>query len=613
MKITNYAVAMLFLFSFGMVSAQDAEGPSDFGYIEGPIVVPSIAEQMRNGTFQEADNSLRAGHPKRRHGNTVVPGKGKPTGNDPLMGTQARAPQRDPGTIILEFLADVSQATPSDPTGAAGPNHYVAAWNSAFRIFDKDGNPLTSEASLATIFPGNAIGDPIVFYDAVVDRFVITEFDNNPNGFNVAVCQGPDPVNDGWYVYTTGFGTGAFPDYTKFASFGDVYMVTANISSGNRVFAVERDEMIQGNPAQFIAFPLPGISTFGFYSPHAFHTTDDEQAPPGTPVPIVYMQDDAWGGVADDHLKIWSATVDWDTPANSSISTAQEITVADFTGVFDGGSFSNRPQGGGVDIDVLQATMMNQVQYRRFPGYNSAVMNFVVDVVAGGGEKAAIRWYELRQDADGDPWTIFQEGTYEAPDGKDAYSGTMAMNGDGDIAIGYYTSSSTDRIQMNFTGRFAEDALNVMTVDETPLILSTNSNPSNRLADYTHLTVDPSDDTTFWYIGETFNPVRRDQAFHFSLEPEFSVSDVAISNADMQVLTLPNNKFEVILNTSYDGTVAMSVIDIQGRTVIFNNLSKEGSAYKHTIDMSYAAAGVYLVKIGSEELNSFQTAKIIVK
>lgn len=614
MKFTYYLVAFLFLGSFGLM-AQDTVGPSDYGMIEGPIIVPSLAQQMRDGTFIEADNTPKEGHPKRRHGNLVIPGKGLPLGDDPLRGTQLNAPQRaGTASVINSWLADVSSATPSDPTGAAAPNHYVAAWNTSFRIFDKVGTPLTPEASLATLFPGNAIGDPIVFYDAAADRIVITEFDNNPNGFNVAVCQGSDPVNDGWYVYTTGFGTGAFPDYTKFAAFGDVYMCTANISSGNRVFAVERNQMLNGDPAQFIAFPLPGISTFGFYSPHAFHTTDSNMAPAGTPVPIAYMQDDAWAGVTEDHIKIWEATVDWVTPGNSTITNpAQQVVTTPFTGVFDGGSFSNRPQGGGVDIDVLQATMMNQIQYRRFGSYNSVVMNFVVDVLAGSPEKAAVRWYELRQDADGDPWTIFQEGTYEAPAGKDAYSASMAMNESGDIAMGYYTSSTTDRIQMNFTGRFAADPVGVMTVPEFPLKLSTNANPSNRLADYVHLTLNPSDGNSFYYIGEVFEPSRRDWVYHFELAPDLGVEDITIDESELTVVSLPNNKFDINLNTSFDGTVALSVVDIQGRTVVFNNLDKDGGSYKYNLDMSYAASGVYIIQMGSEDLNSFKTAKIVVK
>lgn len=610
MKLSYYLLAAFALCSLTL-SAQESLGPSEFGMIDSYRSVPSIAEQAANGTLILADQTPVEARPKLQHGNQVVPGKGLPKGDDPLRGTQLSAPQRGSQGVIDSWLADISQAIPSDPTGAAGPNHYVAAWNTAFRIFDKQGTPLTAELSLATLF-GATIGDPIVFYDKAADRIVITQFAQNPNGFDVAVCQGSDPLNDGWHVYTL-FNTGAFPDYTKFAAFGDVYMVTANIGSSNRAFAVERNQMLNGDPAQFVAFPLPNIRTFGFYSPHAFHTTDENLAPAGTPVPIAYMQDDAWAGVSEDHIKIWNATVDWADVGNSSISLDQELTVAPFVGVFDGGSFSNRPQGGGVNIDVLQATMMNQIQYRRFNGYNSVVMNFVVDVVGGSGEKAAVRWYELRQTADGDPWTIFQEGTFEAPDGKDAYSASMAMNGNGDIGMGFYTSSISDRIAMNYTGRYASDPLNVMTVTPTELRISTAPNPSNRLADYVHLTVDPADDETFYYIAETFENSRRNWVYHFSIGEAAGVGDNSISNSELNVLTKPGNKFEISLVTDFDGVASISVIDVQGRIVAFNNIDKDGDSYKYNLDMSYAASGVYIIQMGSQELDSFKTAKIIVK
>ncbi|MBK7029747.1 MAG: hypothetical protein IPH45_11250 [Bacteroidales bacterium] len=89
---------------------------------------------------------------------------------------QGRAP-------ILTFEAASATATPTDPTGAVGPNHFVNAWNTSFRIWDKAGNPLTAVASLGTVLPGT-MGDPIVIYDHFADRWLITEFYSN--GFDVA-------------------------------------------------------------------------------------------------------------------------------------------------------------------------------------------------------------------------------------------------------------------------------------------------------------------------------------------------------------------------------------------------------------------------------------------
>ncbi len=508
----------------------EAEKPSSYGKLIGPISVPSLAQQIKDGTFIGIDpnESPKLGPPKKRGANITVPGKGLPKGDDALVQNQKNAPSHRGKSPLLVFEANVSNYTPSDPTGAVGPNHFVGAWNVGFRIFDKEGIPLTNAASLSTLFPGNNIGDPIVLYDVEADRFVITEFDNNPNGFNVAICQGPDPVNDGWYIYTTGFGTGSFPDYTKFSVWSDGYYVTANINASNKVFVIEREEMLLGNASQFVGFPLPGISTSGFYSPQFFNVTNGDLPPVGN-ASIVYLQDDAWSGVSTDHIKLWTVNVDWDNTANSTISSPDEIITTPFISVFDGGSFSNVPQPGGPDQDVLQATIMNQAQYRRFPNYNSAIFNFVVDTDGSGAELAGIRWYELRQDNDGDPWTIYQEGTYISPyNNKHAFSGSMVMDGQGNIGMGYTTCSQAERIAIYYTGRFVSDTLGQMTLDETLIAQSTSNNPSNRLADYVQLSLDPTNDNTFWHIAEYFvSNQRRDVVGVFQISTDL-INDIGV-------------------------------------------------------------------------------------
>ncbi|WP_462281611.1 hypothetical protein, partial [Salinivirga cyanobacteriivorans] len=338
--------------------------------------VQSLAQKMQSGTFVPAEKIVKEVNPKERGINQVVPGKGFPKGGDPLRDLQMRSNPYENRSPLLTFEATSAYVTPTDPTGAVGPNHFVNAWNSSFRIWDKAGNPLTPAASLSNIFPGETMGDPIVMYDQFVDRFLITQFYSN--GFLVAISQGPDPVNDGWYTYE--FPTSTFPDYPKYSIWSDGYYITANKNSSTAgtsevVYALERDKIIQGDPtAQMIGFPLPTINTNGFFSPLAFNVTGTELPPAGN-TPIVYMQDDSWAGVAEDHLKIWSIDVDWDYPANSTISDPQEITTTPFDGLFDGGSFSNLPQPSGSDIDALQATIMYMAQYRRFANHNSVVFN----------------------------------------------------------------------------------------------------------------------------------------------------------------------------------------------------------------------------------------------
>ena len=245
-KTMPLAMLLTAAFILGIVSLGFSQDKKKYkstgtGIITKVISVPSLAEQLQNGTFVYAPKKMNNGkeiNPKLRHTNKVVPGKGFPKGDDPLVKTQEESLKLQILPPSLVFDADIAQATPTDATGGVGPNHYLGGWNSAFRIFDKNGNPLTPEASFSTLFPGNTIGDPILLYDALADRFIITEFDDNPNGLNIAISKGPDPVNDGWHVYTTGFEITSFPDYPKFSIWPDGYYITSNIGSSDRVFVM---------------------------------------------------------------------------------------------------------------------------------------------------------------------------------------------------------------------------------------------------------------------------------------------------------------------------------------------------------------------------------------
>ena len=526
MKIKTWFILPVLMAGTFSVAAQQIKGPQSPTFIskaENMIEIPSIASQLASGQFVHAQELSNEVNPKHGDGNKAVPGKGFPKGKDPLWEQQSKTGKIKGKEPILTFVAASSGVTPTDPTGAVGPNHFLNSWNSSFRIWDKAGNPLTPAASLATIFPGQTMGDPIVMYDPFADRFIVTEF--YFNGFLVAISQGPDPVNDGWFTYQ--FPTNSFPDYPKFSLWSDGYYITANKDSGsagtiNVVFAIERDKMLTGDPdVQMIGFPLPTIQTSGFYSPLGFNVSGGEMPPPGN-APIVYMQDDAWSGVSFDHLKIWSINVDWDTPGNSTISTPQILNTQPFDGLFDGGSFSNLPQPSGPDIDALQATIMYMAQYHRYADHNSVVFNFVVDL-DGGDDLAGIRWYELRQTNDGDPWEIYQEGTYAQPDGHSAFSGTMCLDANGNIALAYTVVSNTQYPSLRYTGRFSTDPLNVMTIEEESFAEGTQSDPSFRYGDYSQMTIDPLDDKTFWSIGEYFTGgTRKDLVGVFKIAPDLS-------------------------------------------------------------------------------------------
>jgi hypothetical protein len=128
------------------------------------------------------------------------------------------------------------------------------------------------------------------------------------------------------------------------------------------------------------------------------------------------------------------------------------------------------------------------------------VLNHTVSVGSG---QAGVRWYELRG-LGGSP-TVFQQGTY-APDSTSRWMGSIAMDGAGDIAVGYSASSSSVFPSIRYAGRVPTDPLGQLSQGEATLFagLGSQSGTSSRWGDYSDMTVDPVDDCTFWYTNEYY-------------------------------------------------------------------------------------------------------------
>jgi hypothetical protein len=524
--------------------------------------VPSISDQIKDGTFVPADEDAykKLGREKRWHGNKVVPGKGLPNGDDPLLYLQENVVTKSSRDPILTFETTSNTATPSDPTGEIGRDYYFASWNSSFRFFNLDGTAASPPSSLSTLFGSDESGDPIAMYDSEADRYIITSMGSS--GLNFAISQTNDPILDGWHVYNAiSFGTdGQFPDYPKFSIWSDGYYCTTN-TSGNDLYVLERDKIIDGDPTASIqGFNAPQMITSGFASAQVLDITNDDHPAAGNAT-LIYLQDDAWNQVSTDHLKIWTINIDWENPNNSSISTPYQLPTSSFTSVFDGGSFANLTQSSGPDIDAMQACIMNQAQFRKFPTHNSAVFNFVVDVLSGSDEQAAVRWYELRQDSDGEPWVIYQEGTYTAPAGRHAFGASMAMDVQGNIGMGYSSMNSTNPITLRYTGRYANDPSGQMTIEENLIGQSNATNPNTRYADYSQISVDPANDKTFWFVSEYFKPGRRDLVGTFQIAANYA-NDIGVVSVDTPVSGLLSNSESVTVSIFNYGEDAVSNFDV---------------------------------------------------
>jgi len=151
-----------------------------------------------------------------------------------------------------------------------------------------------------------------------------------------------------------------------------------------------------------------------------------------------------------------------------------------------------------------------------------------------GSNVAGIRWYELRNDGT-TGWTVYQQGTY-SPDNNSRWMGSINIDADNNIALGFSISSSTLFPSIRYTGRMDGDPLGQMTVGEKGVINGGGSqtlsgNPS-RWGDYSGMSVDPSQPGVFWYTQEYYQNTSSDgwktRIASFSFANIFHVNVTAI-------------------------------------------------------------------------------------
>jgi hypothetical protein len=536
MKKSTLLLSFFLLSGFMLFSQHTPPESIEYGVFLGKT--PPVSEMPIAGIPPVRDNTEARIIRNRLRGQRKM----DPTGL-PLHG-ESHA-QKDFG-VISSFApienfdgANVSEggALPPDPTGAAGPNHYVHAFNLGVKIFDKQGSLLFGPISLGDFFQnGVNAGDPIVLYDQLADRFFVSQFRSSNNALLIAISETPDPTGS-YFLYE--FPLNAFPDYPKYSVWPDGYYMTANKFVGNTTYVLERDVMLAGgaNP-QIVGFNLPGIinNPNTVRSPNPAHLLGTNFTP-GIPGQIVYFQDDGWStAITFDHLKIWEITMDWSNTSNSTISAPLEIPTLPFDSVFApfGTGDVNQP-GTSQKIDMIGGVISYMVNYREFGTHNVMTVTFNVDV--DGNDTSGIRWIELRNNGLGDPWTIFQEGTYAPNDGLSRFMGSLAMDAAGNMGLGFQVASGTEPAGVRYTGRFDGDPPGVMTLAETTIIDGVGvQTTSNRFGDYTHLTMDP-DNFTFWFTAQYFSATN----FWQTRIASFAVSGGFVDDVGVNSIITPND------------------------------------------------------------------------
>ncbi len=405
-----------------------------------------------------------------------------------------------------------SGAFPPDTVGDVGLNHYIQAVNvTNILILNKSGAVLAGPFQLDSLWTagGNCAsgaGDPIVVYDGLADRWLLAEFDA-PGGTEhlcIYVSQTPDPVSGGWFLFD--LVTPQFPDYPKYGVWPDAYYASTFEGANLAAYALDRTAMLAGLPTTFVRFTIPAL----LEAPRSTRLLpahfDGGATPTGEPNFYVRSVEAAQDpGNPVDRLEIYEFHVDFGTPANSTFTLVDTLIPTPFVfGSCTGGPPPRDcvPQPGTAnELDALGGRLLMQNQFRNFGSHFSLVDTQPIDA---GGDIWGNRWYELRRSAvDGANWSIFQEGTH-SPDSVNRWMGSIAMNGAGDIALGYSVSDGTSTFPgIRVAGRTASDPAGTLPQGEfTAISGSASQTGLERWGDYSAMNVDPADDATFWYTTE---------------------------------------------------------------------------------------------------------------
>ena len=101
--------------------------------------------------------------------------------------------------------------------------------------------------------------------------------------------------------------------------------------------------------------------------------------------------------------------------------------------------------------------------------------------------------------------------------------GSIGMDKTGDISVGFSESSNSIHPKIAYTGRVPTDPSGTMeSINVTFSGAGSQTSGLSRWGDYTSISIDPSDDCTFWYANEyipsngSFNWHTRLNSFKFT-------------------------------------------------------------------------------------------------
>jgi hypothetical protein len=411
---------------------------------------------------------------------------------------------------------------PPDVNGDVGPTYYIEAVNDAYAVFNKFGGPLVAftENALwlggggASPCNGNSRGDPVVLYDALADRWILTHFAFAPAGVSpfyecIAVSRTGDPITGGWWLYAIRMDTGAsgqppvgtLNDYPKFGIWSDCLYMAANGFSepggsfaGTMFASFSRADMYAGRPLTAALGFIANTQDPSTMIPSTLlGTSAGSQPPAGTPNYFVSQS------LVSFELEVRKFTAGPNCGGGGTLSDPVRVSQATYSPA----SGALVPQAGtSVLLDSLGHRLMQKVPYRRIGSTESLWVTHTVR----SGATIAPQWAQLDVTGGLIATAPVQQQIYVPDSILYRWMPSLAVDRQGNMAMGYSVSNATNYPFVATSGRLAGDPPNNLPQTERQFLIGGGSqtNGQSRWGDYASMSIDPSDDCTFWYIGEYY-------------------------------------------------------------------------------------------------------------
>ena len=424
--------------------------------------------------------------------------------------------------------APCGAATPPDANGDVGPNHYVQGVNRAYAIYAKSGTLLTSftedqlwSTSFNATCKTQGQGNPVVLYDALADRWILTHAAYATSGNDlvapfyqcIAVSATADPVAGGWILYPIRLDDAQSPWFHDAARFGIwhdcLYMAADEVAAGapqpfqGALFAsFSRADLYTAAPLHYAVGRIVNASDPHGMLPGNLSGQAAGAISPGTP--NYYVSQSPTGPA----VQVRKFTPGPNCGGGGILGAPVTVSLATYT-VVQG---EQVPQPGtGVLLDSVGNVLMQKNQYRKVGSQESLWIAHTIRAAAGGN--TGIQWAQIDVTGGVVATTPLQQHKHFPDATLDRWLPSLAVDGQGNMAVGYSTSSGSapDYPSIAYAGRLAGDAPNALPQTEVQLHAgggaqtgSCDGAPCGRWGGYSAMSVDPADDCTFWYTNQYY-------------------------------------------------------------------------------------------------------------